>query len=106
MNHALGTSYSKREMNEEALKAFRLALKFDPNHAESHFDLARLYIEHFDDKEFAAPHLRRYLQLKPAAKDSERIKGWLMKAEKEFEMKKERQSWGRGFYRGLQRIFD
>ena len=105
LNHALGASYSKRGMNAEALKAFQTALEFDPNHAESHFDLARLYIGHFDDKRSAAWHLRRYLQLRPAAKDSERVRGWLMKVEKELDAEKERKGWGKAdVNRGLERI--
>lgn len=107
LNHALGTNYSKRGMNEEARNAFQTALKFDPNYAESHFELARLYLGHFDDKRAATPHLRRYLELKPAAADTERVKGWLMRIEKEVEAEKERQGWGKmELKRGLQRIFE
>jgi tetratricopeptide (TPR) repeat protein len=107
LNHALGLSYSKRGMNEDAVKAFQTALKFDPNHAEAHFELARLYIGHFDDKKSGAFHLRRYLQQKPTAKESERVKGWLMKVDKELQADKERKDWGTpDVNRGLQRIFD
>src|SRR5207249_1986075 len=73
LNYALGTNYSKVGMNEEARNAFQTALKFDPNFAEAHFELGRLYLGHFDDKRSAVPHLRRYLQLKPAAAESERV---------------------------------
>jgi chromosome segregation ATPase len=107
LNYLLGTNYSKRGLNEEARNAFETALKFDPNHAESHFELARLYLGHFDNKQAAAQHLRRYLELKPAAKDIERVKGWLMKVDKELEADKERQDYGKmELKRGLQRIFE
>jgi tetratricopeptide (TPR) repeat protein len=106
-NYALGLSYSERAMHEEARRAFQTALKFDPNHAESHLELARLYLGHFEDKPSAVPHLRRYLQLKPAGEDSERVKGWLLRVEKELEANKDRQGWGnmdRG--QGLKRVFE
>jgi tetratricopeptide (TPR) repeat protein len=106
-NYALGMRYSERGMHEEALKAFQTALRFDPNHAESHFELARLYLGHFDDKQSAVPHLRRYLQLNPTGKDSERVKGWLLRVEKELDADKERQGWGKmSPVRGLKRIFE
>lgn len=107
LNHTLGTSYSKVGMNAEARNAFHMALESDPNHAESHFELARLYLGHFDDKRSAVPHLRRYLQLRPAAKDSERAKGWLLKAEKELDADKERKDYGKmDLKRGFKRILE
>jgi tetratricopeptide (TPR) repeat protein len=107
LNHALGRSYSQRGMHGAAVAAFRTALTFDPNHAESHFELARLYIGHFEDKRSGVTHLQRYLQLKPMAKDAERVKGWLMRAEKELAADKERKSWGKmNINWGLPRIFD
>jgi hypothetical protein len=107
LNYMLGTNYSKRAMNVEARNAFQTALRYDPNHAESHFELARLYLGYFDDKQAATPHLRRYLELRPAAADTERVKGWLLMIEKEVEAEKERQGWGKmEIKRGLQRIFE
>jgi tetratricopeptide (TPR) repeat protein len=96
--HTIGISYNMLGMNEEALKAFQMAVELDPNHAESHFDLARVYIEYLDDSESAVPHFRRYVQLRPEAEDAERIRGWLMKAEKELKVKQEWRRWGRGFF--------
>ena len=98
LHDAIGVSYTMLGMKEEALRAFHRALELDPNHAESHFDLARLYSEYLDDGEAAAPHFRRYVQLRPEAKDAERIRGWLVKAEKELKVKQEMRRWGRGFF--------
>src|SRR5207247_11091813 len=53
LNYALGMSYSKRGMKEEARNAFQTALKFDPNYGEAHFELARLYLVSFDDNRSA-----------------------------------------------------
>jgi tetratricopeptide (TPR) repeat protein len=103
--HAIGISYNMLGMNEEAVKAFQMAVELDPNHAESHFDLARVYIEYLDDSESAVPHFRRYVQLRPEAKDVEQIKGWLMKVEKELKIKKEHRQWGKGLSQGLYKIF-
>ena len=98
--HTIGISYNMLGMNKEALKAFQMAVELDPNHAESHFDLARVYIEYLDDSESAVPHFRRYVQLRPEAKDAERIRGWLMKAEKELQVKQEWRRWGKGSFLG------
>lgn len=107
LHHALGLGYSKAGMNKEALKTFQTALLFDPNHAESHLDLARLYLGHFDDKKSATPHLRQFLMLKPESKDYERVKGWLIRVEKELTVDKERKSFGKmEINKGLHRIFD
>src|SRR5438876_690367 len=105
LNYALGMSYSKRGMKEEARNAFQTALKFDPNYAEAHFELARLYLVSFDDNRSATRHFRQYLALKPTAEDAERVKGWLMKTEKELNAEKQRQGWGKmGLVGGLRRI--
>ncbi|PYO20806.1 MAG: hypothetical protein DMD88_10545 [Candidatus Rokuibacteriota bacterium] len=107
LNYALGVSYSKRGMKEEARNAFQTALKFDPNYAEAHFELARLYLVSFDDNRSATRHFRQYLALKPTAEDAERVKGWLMKTEKELNADKQRQGWGKmGLVGGLRRIFE
>jgi len=107
LNYALGVSYSKRGMKEEARNAFQTALKFDPNYAEAHFELARLYLVSFDDNRSATRHFRQYLALKPSAEDAERVKGWLMKTEKELNADKQRQGWGKmGLVGGLRRIFE
>jgi tetratricopeptide (TPR) repeat protein len=107
LHHALGLGYSKAGMNKEALKAFQTALLFDPNHSESHLDLARLYLGHFDDKKSATPHLRQFLMLRPESKDYERVKGWLIRVEKELTVDKERKSYGKmEINKGLHRIFD
>ncbi len=107
LNYALGVSYSKRRMKEEARNAFQTALKFDPNYAEAHFELAKLYLASFDDTRSATRHFRQYLALKPTAEDAERVKGWLMKTEMELNAVKERQGWGKmGLVGGLRRIFE
>jgi len=107
LNYALGMSYSKRGMKEEARNAFQTALKFDPNYAEAHFELAKLYLAGFDDNRSATRHFRQYLALKPTAEDAERVKGWLLKTEKELSADKQRQGWGKmGLLRGLQRILE
>ena len=107
LNYTLGTNYTQRGMNEEALKAFQAAVKFDPNHAEAHFELGRLYLSQFDNKQAAVPHLRRYLVLKPESREAERVKGWLLTIEKEVNAEREREGWGKMEPKqGLKRIFE
>ncbi|MEE9518704.1 MAG: tetratricopeptide repeat protein, partial [bacterium] len=98
LHHTIGINYNNLGKNDEALKAFLMALKLDPNHAESHFELARLYMEHLGDKESAVAHFRRYLRLRPEANNAERIKGWLLRTETELRAKKNQRTWGTGSY--------
>ncbi len=107
LHHALGVSYNRLGMNEEALKEFQTALELNPDHADSHFDMARVYIEYSDDSASAAPHFRKYVQLRPEASDTERVKGWLMKVEKELEAKHNQKHWEKreGFFQALHKIF-
>ena len=101
LHHALGVSYNRLGMNQEALTEFQAALKINPDHAESHLDLARVYIEYSDDSASAAPHFRKYVRLRPEARDAERIKGWLLTVEKELEMKSERERRSKGIFHAL-----
>ncbi len=100
LHYTIGINYNNLGKNDEALKAFLMALKLNPNHAESHFELARLYMEHLGDKESAVAHFRRYLRLRPEANNAERIKGWLMRTETELRAKKDQKTWGTGSYWG------
>jgi tetratricopeptide (TPR) repeat protein len=100
LHYTTGINYNNLGKNEEALKAFLMALKLNPNHAESHFELARLYMEHLGDKESAVAHFRRYLRLRPEANNAERIKGWLLRTETELRAKKDQRSWGTGSFWG------
>lgn len=96
LHHTIGINYTNLGKNEEALKAFLMALKLNPNHAESHFELARLYMEYLGDKESAVAHFRRYVRLRPEANNAERIKGWLLRTETELRAKKDQRNWGTG----------
>ncbi len=100
LHYTVGINYTNLGKNEEALKAFLMALNLNPNHAESHFELARLYMEHLRDKASAVAHFRRYLSLSPEANNAERIKGWLMRAETELRGKKNQETWGTSSYWG------
>ena len=44
-------------------------------------------------------------RVKALEESNEQLKGWLMKAEKELQMRDEAKRWGRGFRRGVNRIF-
>ena len=99
LHHTIGINYENLGKNDEALKAFLMALKLNPNHAESHFELARLYMEHLGDKVSAVAHFRRYLRLRPEANNAERIKGWLLRTETELRAKKDLRTWGTDSYR-------
>ena len=95
LHHMLGISYNRLGLSGEALRAFQMALELDPDHADSRFEMARVYVE-LGDRESAAAQLRRFVRLRPEAEDAERIKGWLIRVEAELGAKKRAKAWPEG----------
>ncbi len=87
LNYTLGVNYKKLGMNKHAIEAFQTALDLDPDHADSHFELARVY-NSLGNREMAMVQFQQYVHLRPYAKDVERVKGWLLRVESEVRAKK------------------
>ncbi len=99
LNYTLGVNYKKLGMNRSAIKAFQTALELDPDHADSHFELARVY-DALGERELAMAQFRQYVQLRPYAEDVERVKGWLLRVESELSAIKRAKGWPKGYSSG------
>jgi len=99
LNYTLGVNYKKLGMNRSAIKAFQTALELDPDHADSHFELARVY-DALGERELAMVQFRQYVQLRPYAEDVERVKGWLLRVESELSAIKRAKGWPKGYSSG------
>ncbi|MCX5686545.1 MAG: tetratricopeptide repeat protein [Candidatus Omnitrophica bacterium] len=70
----LGVAYTQAKYYEEAIRAYESSLKFDPNNADAHYNLALAYDTIRDDRQRAIYHYRAYLKLRPQAPDRDEIK--------------------------------
>ena len=73
--------YAKEGRMRDAEKEYLRSLRIDPTDADSHYNLAILYEESFDNKSKAAVHYRAYLKLAPNARDVDEVKAWLIDLE-------------------------
>ncbi len=99
LNYTLGVNYKKLGMNKHAIEAFQTALDLDPDHADSHFELAKVY-NALGDREMAREQFQQYVRLRPNAKDVERVKGWLLRVESEISAKRRQRIWPKGYSSG------
>ncbi|MFQ5692689.1 MAG: tetratricopeptide repeat protein, partial [Nitrospinota bacterium] len=65
------------EGERQALAQYRKAIELDPELAEAHRAIGLLYYKK-GDKEKAKKAFRRYLELKPKAKDRDQIKDYIV----------------------------
>jgi len=70
----LGTAYTKAGLFEEAIGAYQKSLISDPNNADVHYYLGLLYQKSNKDVKKAVFHFKRYLYMKPDAKNREDVK--------------------------------
>jgi Tfp pilus assembly protein PilF len=70
----LGTAYTKAGLFSEAIEAYKKAIACDPNNADIHYYLGLLYQKNNKDSQKAAFHFKRYLYLKPDAKNRQEVK--------------------------------
>lgn len=67
----------KSEKWHLAMREFRLALKKDPQDADSHYNLAVIYDVVKKDRLKAIEHYKRYLELNPKAPDAIKVKNYI-----------------------------
>ncbi|MCX5665631.1 MAG: tetratricopeptide repeat protein [Candidatus Omnitrophica bacterium] len=70
----LGTAYTKAGLYDQAIEAYKNSLVCDPNNADIHYYLGLLYQKSNKDVEKAVFHFKRYLYLKPDAKNREDVR--------------------------------
>ncbi len=69
----LGTAYTKAGLFDEAIEAYRKSLSSNPNNADIHYYLGLLYQKSNKDVQMAVLHFKRYLYLKPDAKNRKEV---------------------------------
>ena len=73
---------SKRQLRDDAMNAFREAVRIDPDHAASHRELGLLAYRN-EDFATACVQFRQYLELDPRADDAQRIQDYLLELERD-----------------------
>ncbi len=77
MHYNLGVLFAQQKEYTRALSEFRKVVELRPNDADAYYNLGVIYAEHLPDREKAMAHFRRYLTLKPGAKDSSWVKQYI-----------------------------
>ncbi len=80
-HYNLAVLYTEKGMLREAEKEYLRAMKADRSDADVHFNLAVLYDDSLDNRKKAAKHYRRYLEMRPQAKDADKVRNWLLDIE-------------------------
>jgi len=63
---------------EEAVLAFREALRVDPNDSASHYNLGIVLSDYMDKPDMARRHYHRFVELVPDGPDSAQVREWMM----------------------------
>lgn len=79
-----GKEELKRGNYDEALNAFLKVTEKRRDAAESHLDIGLIYLKHLNDPIQAIYHFRKFLELKPDAKESQRVRQCIDTAQKTF----------------------
>jgi tetratricopeptide (TPR) repeat protein len=82
LQNNLAEAYRAAGDRDNARREFEAILHKDPNYAPAHYGLAVLYDDDQGDRRLAAEHYRRYLALAPQAADADRVRQWLLQAER------------------------
>lgn len=74
-HYNLGVVYMKAELYPAAIAEYEKSLEFNPDEADTHYNLGFLYERINKDPVRAAYHYRRYLELNPDADDAVTVQG-------------------------------
>lgn len=80
----LGEIYRRERDFKRAEIYFKKALSLYPDYALAHYNLGILFDQELDKPELAVYHYKKYLELRPAASDREKVMKWIREAEKRF----------------------
>ena len=83
LHYNLAVNFSQDRDFDNAIIEYEKALKIDPDHIASHYNLGILCEEYSKDYAQAIKHYRRYLQLSPDAQDAPQIERWIQQLEEE-----------------------
>jgi len=77
LSYNLGCIYKAAREYVKSEEAFLRALDFEPNDAQTHYNLAILYQDDLKNPAKAKPHYERFLELAPDDIDADRVREWL-----------------------------
>jgi len=77
MLYNMGCVYREAGSFKKAERSFLEALKLDPNDADTHYNLAVLYEEDFNNKIAAINHYKLFLEIAPDDVEAARVREWL-----------------------------
>jgi tetratricopeptide (TPR) repeat protein len=77
----LGVVLHRQKRNDAARKAFEKAIKINPSHADSYLNLAALLENEFDDLATATKYYKKYLSLRPNARNAANIRDRIVQNE-------------------------
>lgn len=81
MHYNLAVYYDSAGLYEEAEREYLKAVSIDPADADVHYNLGILYDDALNDNSKAIYHYKRFLQLRPKASGSDKVKAWILRAE-------------------------
>jgi LysM repeat protein len=84
-NYRRGQQLMRQGRNQEALVAYLRAIETRGDAApDSHLEAGLLYLQHTKDPIAAIYHLRKYVELRPTARQAELVRGQIDAAKREF----------------------
>lgn len=81
LHYNLAVNFTKSKNFDNAIIEYENALKIDPEHAASHYNLGILYEDYKKDLAQAVYHYRKYLSLKPGAEEGKEVRRWILELE-------------------------
>ena len=76
-HYNMGVLFTKKREYQQAVKEFHKVVELRPDDADAHYNLGVIFAEHLPDREKAKVYFRRYLELKPNAKDTSWVKQYI-----------------------------
>ena len=83
MHYNLALAYDRQGLYAREEKEYLKCLKINARDANVHYNLAILYDDKLNLNDKAVEHYKRFLSLRPAGLDVERVKEWMLHAEQE-----------------------
>jgi chromosome segregation ATPase len=79
----LALAYTQAKVYEEAMKAYKRSLQYEPDNAQAHYNLGLLYQHYKGDSQRAIQHLRQYMKLNPEGPDYKKAEYLIKTLQKE-----------------------
>lgn len=76
-HYNLGVLYAQNRDMDLAVEEFKVALGYNPDNANAHYNLGIIFDDYFKDKESARYHYRKFLELSPTSDDADSVREWL-----------------------------